>query len=74
MGVTLPVNGDMLDKIIRYVVVNYETGLLDDDYDLPRIGLEEEHKKATAFVSEITKQWDDDKSIPDFDDINARLT
>lgn len=73
MGISLPINEAILDEIVDYVIVNYETGLLDDDYALPKKGFEAEHKKATDFITEITGQWDDEKVVPDFDDLNERL-
>ena len=42
----------------------------DKTYEYPE---RERNELADKFVGEITGQWDDEKLIPDFDDINKRL-
>lgn len=42
----------------------------DKNYDYPE---RERNELAYKFVSEITGQWNDEKLVPDFEDLNRKL-
>ena len=72
-----PIDEEILDQITE-LATQWELDMIDqlsDDgcdktYEYPE---RERNELADKFVGEITGQWDDEKLIPDFDDINKRL-
>lgn len=66
----LPLNEDDIEKIIEYIVLNYETGLLDDNGDNPIPSFEQLQKDATAVVDEYSLHSEEDFDI---DYLNQRL-
>lgn len=77
LGISLPINADKLDKIVD-LATQWEEDMIDPisrdgcdkTYDYPE---KRRNELADKFVGEITGQWDDDKLVPDFDDLNKRL-
>ena len=77
LGLAGPITEDVLDKIVD-LAVQWELDMIDPlsehggdkTYDYPE---KTRNEAADRFVSEITGQWDDDKLVPDFDDLNRRL-
>ena len=77
LQINAPLDENMLDEIIE-LATQWEMDMIDPlssdgcdkSYDYPE---KERNELADKFVGEITGQWDDDKLIPDFDDLNKRL-
>ena len=77
LGISAPINCDMLDTIVS-LATEWELDMIDPhscdgvdrEYDYPE---KERNEEADRFVAEITGQWEDEKCIPDLDDLNARL-
>lgn len=77
MNIQTAIDSNKLDEIVD-LSTKWETDMidpLDKDgrdklYDYPE---RERNELADKFVSEITGQWDDDKLIPDFDNLNKKL-
>ena len=77
LQINAPLDENMLDKITE-LATQWEMDMIDPlssdgcdkTYDYPE---RERNELADKFVGEITGQWDDDKLIPDFDDLNKRL-
>lgn len=77
LQINAPLDENMLDKITE-LATQWEIEMIDPlssdgcdkTYDYPE---RERNELADKFVGEITGQWDDDKLIPDFDDLNKRL-
>ena len=77
LNITSPINEDILDEITD-LATQWEIDMIDPlskdgcdkTYDYPQ---RERNEMAMDFVTEITGQWDDDKCVPDFDDLNKRL-
>ena len=77
MNITAPIDADTLDEIVD-LAVQWEMDMIDPlskdgcdkTYDYPE---KERNEMACNFVTEITGQWNDEKLIPDFDDLNKRL-
>ena len=67
--VKLPLTQDSIDIIIDYIVLNYETGLLDDDGD-PIAGFEQLQREGTEVVDEYSLHSDEDFDI---DYLNKKL-
>ena len=67
--VKLPLTQDSIDIIIDYIVLNYETGLLDDNED-PVAGFEQLQKEGTEVVDEYSLHSDEDFDI---DYLNKKL-
>ena len=71
------IDEELLDKITA-LATQWEIDMIDPlskdgcdkTYEYPE---QERNELADRFVAEVTGQWDDDKLIPDFDDINKRL-
>lgn len=72
-----PIDENELDKIIN-IASQWEVDMIDPlsnegfdkEYDYPE---KERNELADAFISEVTGQWNDLVSVPDFDDLNKRL-
>ena len=77
LKITTPINENDLDTIVA-LATQWELDMIDPlskhgsdkTYNYPN---KERNELADKFVAEITGQWDDDKAIPDFDDLNKRL-
>ena len=77
LQINAPLDENILDKITE-LATQWEMDMIDPlssdgcdkTYDYPE---RERNELADKFVGEITGQWDDDKLIPDFDDLNKRL-
>lgn len=77
LQIDAPLDENMLDKITE-LATQWEMDMIDPlsidgcdkTYDYPE---RERNELADKFVGEITGQWDDEKLIPDFDDLNKRL-
>lgn len=77
LGMSLPLDAEKLDEIIE-LATRWEQDMIDPlskdgcdkTYDYPE---KRRNELADKFVGEITGQWDDDKLVPDFDDLNKRL-
>lgn len=77
LQINAPLDENMLDKIVE-LATQWEMDMIDPlsrdgcdkTYDYPE---RERNELADKFVGEITGQWDDDKLVPDFDDLNKRL-
>ena len=77
LQINAPLDENMLDEITE-LATQWEMNMIDPlssdgcdkTYDYPE---RERNELADKFVGEITGQWDDDKLIPDFDDLNKRL-
>ncbi len=77
LQINAPLDEKMLDEIVD-LAAEWEMDMIDPlsregwdkTYDYPE---RERNELADKFVGEITGQWDDDKLIPDFDDLNKRL-
>lgn len=67
--VKLPLTQDNIDIIIDYIVLNYETGLLDDNGD-PVTGFEQLQREGTEVVDEYSLHSDEDFDI---DYLNKKL-
>ena len=61
--VKLPLTEDSIDKIIDYIVLNYETGLLDDNGNYPIAGFEQLQREATEVVDEYSLHSDENFDI-----------
>lgn len=61
--VKLPLTEDSIDKIIDYIVLNYETGLLDDNGNYPIAGFEQLHREAAEVVDEYSLHSDENFDI-----------
>ena len=61
--VKLPLTQDSIDIIIDYIVLNYETGLLDDNGNFPIAGFEQLQKEATEVVDEYSLHSDENFDI-----------
>lgn len=77
LKITSPIDTDILDEIID-LASQWELNMLDPlsvhgcdkTYDYPE---KERDEMADKFVGEITGQWNDEKLIPDFEDLYKRL-
>ncbi len=77
LHINAPLDENMLDEITD-LATQWEMDMIDPlssdgcdkTYDYPE---RERNELADKFVGEITGQWNDDKLIPDFDDLNKRL-
>lgn len=77
LKITSPIDTDILDEIID-LASQWELNMIDPlsvhgrdkTYDYPE---KERDEMADKFVGEITGQWNDEKLIPDFEDLNKRL-
>ena len=77
MNITSPIDAETLDNIVD-LATQWELDMIDPlsengsdkTYDHPE---KERNKLADKFVGEVTGQWDDEKLVPDFDDLNTRL-
>ena len=77
LQINAPLDENMLDEITE-LATQWEMDMIDPlssdgcdkTYDYPE---RERNELADKFVGEITGQWDDNKLIPDFDDLNKRL-
>ena len=77
LNITSPINEDVLDEITD-LAVQWEMDMIDPldkegrdkTYDYPE---RKRNEMADKFVSEVTGQWDDEKLVPDFEDLNRRL-
>lgn len=77
LSINNPINEEMLDEIIS-LATDWELDMIDQNskygsdkqYDYPE---KERNELADKFVGEVTGKWDDNKLIPDFDDLNKRL-
>lgn len=77
LKITSPIDADMLDTIID-LASQWELNMIDPlsihgcdkTYDYPE---KERDEMADKFVGEITGQWNDEKLVPDFEDLNKRL-
>lgn len=77
LGITEPIDADGLYRIIE-LATEWEEDMIDPQsedgcdkaYDYAE---RERNEAADNFVGEITGKWDDDKFVPDFDDLNERL-
>lgn len=77
MNITSPIDAETLDNIVD-LATQWELDMIDPlsengsdkTYDYPE---KERNKLADKFVGEVTGQWDDEKLVPDFDDLNTRL-
>lgn len=67
--VKLPLTQDSIDIIIDYIVLNYETGLLDDNGD-PVTDFEQLQREGTEVVDEYSLHSDEDFDI---DYLNKKL-
>ncbi|MDY5669065.1 MAG: hypothetical protein SPF87_01240 [Bacilli bacterium] len=67
--VKLPLTQDSIDIIIDYIVLNYETSLLDDNGD-PIAGFEQLQREGTEVVDEYSLHSDEDFDI---DYLNKKL-
>jgi hypothetical protein len=68
--VKLPLTENSIDIIIDYIVLNYETGLLDDNGNYPIAGFEQLQREATEVVDEYSLHSDEDFDI---DYLNQKL-
>ena len=66
----MTLNQDSIDIIIDYIVLNYETGLLDDNGDYPIAGFEQLQREGTEVVDEYSLHSDEDFDI---DYLNNKL-
>lgn len=77
IGLHTPINEQILDAIVE-LATQWEMDMMDPSdanggdktYDYPE---KKRNEAADRFVTEITGQWDDGRSVPDFDDLNRRL-
>lgn len=77
LNINSPIDEEMLDKITE-LATQWELDMIDPlsadgcdkTYDYPE---RKRNEMADAFVGEITGQWNDEKLVPDFDDLNSRL-
>lgn len=77
IDITSPIDEDKLDEITDLAVL-WEMDMIDPldkeggdkTYDYPE---RKRNEMADKFVSEVTGQWDDEKLVPDFEDLNRRL-
>ena len=77
LNITSPIDEDMLDEITD-LAVHWEMDMIDPlskeggdkTYEYPE---KERNEMADKFVTEITGQWDDEKLVPDFEDLNKKL-
>ena len=77
IDITSPIDEDKLDEITD-LAVQWEMDMIDPSdkeggdktYDYPE---RKRNEMADKFVSEVTGQWDDEKLVPDFEDLNRRL-
>lgn len=77
LQITSPIDAAILDKITE-LATQWEIDMIDPlskdgsdkTYDYPE---RERNEMADKFVTEITGQWDDERLVPDFDDLNERL-
>ena len=77
LNITSPIDEDVLDEITG-LALDWELDMIDPlsknggdkTYEYPE---KERNELADKFIGEITGQWDDDKLVPDFDDLNKRL-
>ena len=67
--VKLPLTQDSIDIIIDYIVLNYETGLLDDNGN-PVTDFEQLQREGTEVVDEYSLHSDEDFDI---DYLNKKL-
>ena len=77
LNITIPIDEVILDEITD-LAVQWEMDMIDPlsedgadkTYDYPE---KERNEMADKFVTEVTGQWDDEKLVPDFEDLNRRL-
>ena len=77
LSINKPIDEEKLDEIIS-LATDWELDMIDPNskygsdkqFDYPE---KERNELADKFVGEITGKWDDDKLIPDFNDLNKRL-
>lgn len=77
LNIVSPIDSDMLDEITD-LATQWEMDMIDPssrsgsdkDYEYPE---RKRNELADKFVSEITGQWDDERFVPDFEDLNKRL-
>ena len=77
LNIISPINEETLDCIIN-LATQWEIDMIDPlssdgcdkNYDYPE---RERNEMADKFVGEITGQWNDEKLVPDFEDLNRRL-
>ena len=77
MDINSPIDADLLDKIVD-LAVQWDLDMIDP---LSEYGADKQYdysekarnEIACNFVSEITGKWNDDKLIPDFENLNKRL-
>ena len=77
LNINSPINEETLERIID-LATQWELDMIDP---LSKDGCDktcdypdrERNEAADKFVSEITGQWNDEKLVPDFDDLNKRL-
>ena len=61
--VKLPLTQDSIDIIIDHIVLNYETGLLDDNGNYPIAGFEQLQREGTEVVDEYSLHSDENFDI-----------
>lgn len=77
LNITSPIDENALERIIE-LATQWELDMIDPtsvdgcdkNYDYPE---RERNELADKFVSEITGQWNDEKLVPDFEDLNRKL-
>ena len=77
LNTTTPIDENVLDRITE-LATQWELDMIDPlsedgcdkTYEYPE---RERNELADKFVGEITGQWDDEKLVPDFTDLNKRL-
>ncbi len=77
LNINTQIDAEILDSVVD-LATEWELDMIDPlskngcdkTYDYPE---RKRNELADMFVGEITGQWNDDESIPDFDDINKRL-
>ena len=77
LKISSPIDEEMLDKITKLATL-WELDMIDPlskdgcdkTYDYPE---KKRNELADKFVGEITGQWDDEKLIPDLEDLNKKL-
>ena len=77
LNITSPIDEETLDRIIE-LAGEWELDMIDPlskdgcdkTYDYPE---RERNEMADKFIGEVTGQWDDEKLVPDFEDLNKKL-